>query len=97
MIRDTGPMQSKKFAAYALAEISSKMLMALGLWILKDHLDDQSAWMWWWMMTITICVTFLEVGTILGIAYVDKFVRIAQITTRNSPFQGPDTTLPKEE
>jgi hypothetical protein len=87
--RDTGPMSSKKFLAYLVAELTSKLLLGAGLYVLKDHLDEQSAWMWWWMMTLTICVTFLEVGAILGIAYVDKFVRVAQITANGGPWKGP--------
>ena len=78
-IRDTSPLQSKKFMAYLVAELSSKALLGCGLFILKDHIGEGSTWHWWWMITLTICVTFLEVGAILGIAYVDKFVRTAQI------------------
>lgn len=88
-IRDTGPMSSKKFLAYIVAELTSKVLLACGLFVLKDSLDSQSVWMWWWMMTLTICVTFLEVGAILGIAYVDKFVRVAQITASQGPHRTP--------
>jgi hypothetical protein len=87
-VRDTGPWTSKKFIAYVIAELTSKLLLAMGLLILKDHLDEQSMGLWWWMITLTICVTFLEVGAILGIAYVDKFVRVAQITAAASPFRG---------
>ena len=77
--KDTGALGSKKFIAYFLAEITSKMLLAAGLYILKDHLDEQAFWAWSWMMTLTVCCVFLEVGAILGIAYVDKYIRTAQI------------------
>ena len=76
------PMQSKKFLAYLISEVTSKILLGAGLFILKGHLDQGSAWFWWWMMTLTICVTFLEVGAILGIAYVDRFVKVARITAK---------------
>ena len=90
--RDTGPMSSKKFLAYLVAELTSKALLAGGLWVLKGHLDENGVGLWWWMITLTICVTFLEVGAILGIAYVDKFVRVAQITANQNPFKRPATT-----
>jgi len=89
MVRDTGPLQSKKFLAYLVAELTSKALIGLGLWILKDHVGEAGMGLWWWMITAMICITFLEVGAILGIAYVDRFVRVAQITTNGkSPFAG---------
>jgi hypothetical protein len=85
-VRDTGPLQSKKFLAYLIAELTSKILLACGLFILKDQFVEGTVWHWWWMITMTICVVFLEVGTILGIAYVDKFVRTAQVLAA-----GPNT------
>jgi len=83
-VKDTGPLTSKKFMAFLVSEISWKILLGCSLYIMKGHIGDEGVWMWWWMITLTICVTFLEVGTILGIAYVDKFVRTAQILA-----QGP--------
>ena len=74
------PLSSKKFLAFIVSEVTWKIVMAMGLWMLRGHLSDATAWVWWWMMTATICVTFLEVGTILGLAYVDRFVRVAAIT-----------------
>jgi hypothetical protein len=99
--RDTGPMSSKKFLAYLIAELTSKVLLGMGLYVLKEHLDGGAVGLWWWMITLTVCVTFLEVGAILGIAYVDKFVRVAQITANQNPFKKPDSpgsdsTSPKE-
>tara|TARA_R110000824_G_scaffold29497_6_gene98153 strand:+ start:979 stop:1305 length:327 start_codon:yes stop_codon:yes gene_type:complete len=89
-VRDTGPLTSKKFLAYALAELSSKFLIGMGLWVLKDNLTDGAHGLWWWMITLTVCTVFLEVGTILGIAYVDKFVRVAQITVGAGRKQDPE-------
>jgi hypothetical protein len=87
--RDTGPLGSKKFLAYFVAELTSKALLAAGLFILKDHLGEQAIWAWSWMMTLTICSVFLEVGAILGIAYVDKFVRVAQVMADRFPGASP--------
>ena len=96
-VRDTGPMSSKKFLAYLVSEITSKMLLAGGLWVLKSHIDDAAVGLWWWMITLTICVTFLEVGAILGIAYVDRFVRVAQLTTDQNPFRKSEPVEPPQE
>lgn len=96
--KDTGPLGSKKFLAYFVAELTSKALLFTGLYILKDHLDERAIWAWSWMMTLTICSVFLEVGAILGIAYVDKFVRVAQIMSEKFPGGGsksPDEGLPE--
>ncbi len=67
------------------------MLLAAGLFFMRDQVHQSSIWFWWWMMTLTICVTFLEVGAILGIAYVDRFVNVARITA-----QGPNGKPPEE-
>jgi hypothetical protein len=87
--RDTGPMGSKKFLAFLFASSTSKVLLAAGLFVLKDNVAVEGLGLWWWMITMTICVSFLEVGAILGIAYVDKFVRVAQITANQNPFAKP--------
>ena len=68
-----------------IAEITSKILLGAGLWVVKDHLGSEGTGLWWWMITMTVCVTFLEVGSILGIAYVDKYVRVAQIVGNGPP------------
>ena len=78
------PMQSRKFLLYLISELTSKILLGAGLFYMKDQLHEGSVWFWWWMITLTICVTFLEVGAILGIAYVDRFVKVARIAN-----QGP--------
>ena len=72
------PFASKKFLAYFVAELTWKALIAAGLYLVKDQVEAGGAWMWWWMITATICVTFLEIGTVLGLAYVDRFVDVAQ-------------------
>lgn len=89
---DSAPLQSKKFLAYLISELTSKLLLGAGLYILKDHLVDSSVWFWWWMMTMTICVTFLEVGAILGIAYVDQFVKVAALASKGPRGSSPEST-----
>ena len=94
--KDTGPMSSKKFLAFLFASSTSKALLAAGLYVLKDNVQAEGLGLWWWMITMTICVSFLEVGAILGIAYVDKFVRVAQITANANPFKTNTPDTPQE-
>ena len=77
-VRDSSPLQSRKFLAYLISEFTSKILIGIGLFMLRGHFEDAGIGMWWWMITLTICVTFLEVGAILGISFVDAFVHTAQ-------------------
>ena len=78
-VRDTGPLQSKKFLVILLASLGWKILIGGGLLLLKDQIEADSVWMWWWMMTATVTAGFVEVGGLLGIAFVDKYVRVAKI------------------
>lgn len=89
---DSAPLQSKKFLAYLISEFTSKLLLGAGLYILKDRIEQSSVWFWWWMMTLTICVTFLEVGAILGIAYVDQFVKVAALASKGPRGSSPEST-----
>jgi len=72
-------MQSKKFLVILMASLGWKILIGLGLLLLRDQIEASSAWLWWWMMTATVTAGFVEVGGLLGIAYVDKYVRVAKI------------------
>ena len=66
-----------------MAELTWKVLIMGGLFLLKDNVEAGSAWMWWWMISATIIAGFLEVGFILGQAYVDKYVRVAALLSSN--------------
>lgn len=89
------PFASKKFLAYFVAEISWKLLIASGLYLVKDQVEAGGAWMWWWMITATICVTFLEIGTVLGLAYVDRFVDVARALAKGKD-DGPSSPNPDD-
>lgn len=80
-----GPWSSRKFLALMFAMATNKLLLAVGLFVLKDNVDAGTVWMWWWMIALTITDGFLSVGGILGIAYVDKYVRVAQIVGNGPP------------
>ena len=65
------PMTSKKFLAYMVAELTWKALVVL-LILSRDKLGDNII-----LLTIVLIAGFLEVSYILGQAYVDRYMRIA--------------------
>ena len=65
------------FIAFMLASFTWKLLLFAGLLLLKEQVDAGSAPMWWWMVVTSICAGFLDVGAILGLAYTDKFMMVA--------------------
>lgn len=85
------PLASKKFIAYLVAEITWKIVLAAALFTFKEQLSDASVWGWWFMITTVIVAGFVEVGFIGGQAWLDKYVRVAEITTSKSggPPNGP--------
>ena len=76
---EKSPLQSKKFVAYLVAELSWKIILVVALLVFRDQLADASASAWWFMFTVVIVAGFVEVGTIGGQAWLDKYVRVAQI------------------
>jgi len=86
---DGSPLQSKKFIAYLIAEISWKIMAGLFMYLGHDTMEGK---MFMVLMAIIITAGFIEVGFILGQAYIDKYVRVASIVTN-----GKDPTPPKKE
>lgn len=78
-VRDSGPWTSKKFLALMFALATDKLLLGAGLMLLRDNVEADSISLWGWMITLTIVDGFLAVGGILGIAYVDRYVKTAQL------------------
>lgn len=69
------PLSSKKFLAYILADIGWKII--LGILIYKNCEGEQLIL----LLTIVIVSGFVQTGYILGQAALDRYVRIAEITT----------------
>lgn len=68
-------LQSKKLAAYFVAELTWKVLIGIALW-----LDPaEGAVPRWALITMIVTTGFLEVGYILGQAYVDRFIRATRL------------------
>jgi hypothetical protein len=70
------PLQSRKFIAFLVAEVTWKILAALVLFWGKDAIPLQ---VWAILLAIVLVAGFVEVGYIVGQAYLDKYLRIAQI------------------
>lgn len=68
-------LQSKKLAAYFVAELTWKVLIGVAV-----YLDPtEGAVPRWALITMIVTAGFLEVGYILGQSYVDGFVRATRI------------------
>jgi hypothetical protein len=82
---DTGegkPLQSKKFAAYLVAELTWKiaLLVVLVMGLKNGTIDVIVGSI---ALTIVIIAGFIEAGYIIGQASLDKYTRIAQIAAQN--------------
>ncbi len=77
MKNDKNPMQSKKFAAYLIAELTWKAIMVYALMAWKDQMP--SVWAWGVLLTIVVTAGFIEIGYILSQAALDRYVRLAEI------------------
>ena len=64
------PLQSKKFIAYIVANITTKLLLFYMTYKSEGDLV---------IMTGLIAAAFLDVGYILGQAALDRYVRVASI------------------
>lgn len=73
------PLESKKFLAFLIAEVSWKAVLIVALIVFHDDFKDVGAWAWWFMMTIVVTAGFAEIGYIGGQAWLDRYVRVAEI------------------
>ena len=68
-------LSSKKFVGFLVVEIGLIGLMGMMIWLQEiDKVGENIAF-----MVLAATTGFLAVGFILGQAYVDKYVRVAQI------------------
>lgn len=70
---DKTPLKSKKFLAYLLAELSSKILMIY----LITHIKDIDLYEMTILLAMIVSSTTLTVGYILGQAALDKYLNAA--------------------
>lgn len=83
------PLESKKFLAYLISEITWKLVLVAALVVFHKDFKDVGAWAWWFMMTIVITAGFTEIGYIGGQAWLDRYVKVAEIA-RNSKEESTD-------
>jgi len=70
---EKAPLQSKKFLAYLLSSVSTKILL---LWMISKSASDFVV-----VSTIT-AAAFVDIGYILGQAALDKYVRVVSVTKK---------------
>jgi len=65
------PLASKKFIAYLISNLSSKMLL---FWMVGKDTGD--------IITVSMIIAsmFIDIGYILGQAALDKYVRVASLS-----------------
>jgi hypothetical protein len=64
------PMQSKKFLAYLLANVGSKILMFRMIEKSEENIV---------LIALITATAFIDIGYILGQAALDKYVRVASL------------------
>lgn len=76
------PLQSKKFMAYLVAEITWKvaLLVVLVMGMKNGTIDVIVGSI---ALSIVVVAGFIEAGYIIGQASLDKYVRVAQIAAEN--------------
>jgi len=79
----TLPLESKKFLAFLIGEVSWKVVLVVALVVFHEDFKEVGAWAWWFMMSVVVTAGFLEVGYIGGQAWLDKYVRVAEIARNN--------------
>lgn len=72
--REKLPLSSKKFIAYLISELTWKAVLIVALFTLPEAM-----WSWIFMVSTVTVAGFVEIGFIGGQAYLDKYVRIAEI------------------
>jgi len=81
-LTEKSPLQSKKFVAFLVAEITWKIALTilLTMGIREAKIDVFIGTV---ALAIIIIVGFVEAGYIIGQASLDKYTRIAQIAAQN--------------
>lgn len=73
------PLESKKFLAYIISEFTWKAILLAALFAFRAEFAVIGAMAWWFMMAIVITAGFVEIGYIGGQAWLDRYVRVAEI------------------
>jgi hypothetical protein len=79
---DKLPLQSKKFIAFLISETTWKAIILVCVWKLIQQ-SEEAVGLHSIMMAAVIIAGFIEAGYIGGQAWLDKYVRVAELTTGN--------------
>jgi len=69
------PLQSKKFIAYLIADISWKLILVYMLFQLEGKYNYYSFFI---VLTLILVTGFIQVGYILGQASLDKYIKMVE-------------------
>ena len=75
MSAEKKPLQSKKFIAYLLADVSWKLILVYMLFQLEGKYDYYSFFI---VLTLVLVTGFIQVGYILGQASLDKYIKMVE-------------------
>lgn len=81
------PTESKKFLAFLIGELTWKVVLVVALIVFHEEFETVGAWAWWFMMSIVVTAGFVEIGYIGGQAWLDRYVRVAEVA-RNTKQEG---------
>lgn len=76
-------LTSRKFLAYLLGELTWKFIIVGALWVYHDQVVNHS--FWWFLVAIALIAGFLETAYIGSTAWLDRYVRLAEIATHAPP------------
>jgi hypothetical protein len=94
-VKTSRPMQSKKFLAYLISELTSKGAMFYMMYHLSSKLEVNELTL---LMTILICSTTLTVGYVLGESYFEKFVHsVVDIFDKNEKSKDANNSSNKKK
>ena len=79
-MKDKLPLQSKKFAAFLISEITWKIIILVCV-VKLIHESGEAYGIHTIMLTSVIIAGFIEAGYIGGQAWLDRYVKVAEITT----------------
>lgn len=82
---EKSPFQSKKFIAFLVSEITWKaIILTCILKLIGNAGENEPLLLHWTMLTAVIIAGFIEAGFIGGQAWLDKYVRVAKISTEGA-------------
>jgi len=85
------PLESKKFLAFLIGELSWKAVLIVALVVFHKDFKDVGAWAWWFMISVVVTAGFAEIGYIGGQAWLDRYVRVAEIARNGKKDPSSDT------